>query len=112
MKALHWLSQVKAGVSQYFPNSRLRVQVLRETRVKVHVKIGENAFADLYFREETDRMDYTLIVGEKRRYGLDNLGGWHEHPLNAPESHTPIQAPSPMEALQRLRIAADALALR
>jgi hypothetical protein len=73
MKASQWLTQVKAGVSQYFPTSPLHVQVLRETRVKVHIKIGEDAFADLFFREETGRVDYTLIIGEQRRYGLDNL---------------------------------------
>jgi len=112
MKALQWLTQVKAGARQYFPTSALHVQMLRETRVKVHIEIGEGAFADLFFREETGRVDYTLIVGEKRRYGLDNLGGWHEHPLSAPESHVPIEASSPEDALRRLRAAADALAPR
>jgi hypothetical protein len=109
MNASEWLSRVKAGASQYFPDGSIFAQVLRETRVKVHIQIGEGIFADLFFREETGRVDYALIVGEKRRYGLDNLGGWHEHPLNAPESHVPIEAPPPEEALRRLQMAADAL---
>ncbi len=109
MKAAQWLTQVKAGANQYFPDIPLHAQVLRETRVKVHIEIGADTFADLFFREETGRADYTLIVCAKRRYGLDNLGGWHEHPLSAPESHVPIKAPSPEEALRRLRAAADVL---
>jgi hypothetical protein len=62
-------------------------------------------FADLYFREETGRTDYALIVSGRRRYGLDNLGGWHEHPLHDPATHVPIDPPSPDEALRKLYVA-------
>lgn len=61
MKAAQWLIQVKAGANQYFPDIPLHAQVLRETRVKVHIEIGEGIFADLFFREETGRVDYTLM---------------------------------------------------
>jgi hypothetical protein len=73
MKASQWLTEVKVAAGQHFPGNPFRVQMTRETRVKVHIEIGEDIFADLFFREETGRTDYALIVRGKRRYGLDNL---------------------------------------
>jgi hypothetical protein len=30
----------------------------------------------------------------RRIYGVDNLGGWHEHPLDRPEEHRPCAEPT------------------
>lgn len=102
MKASEWLRAVEAACEQYFPDKPRRQEMLRETRVKVRIEIDPIMFADLFFREETGRTDYALIVNGRRRYGLDNLGGWHEHPLHDPASHVPTDPPSPDEALRKL----------
>ena len=106
MKASEWLSAVEAACHLLFPGKPFRQGATRGTRVKVRIEIGPEMFADLFFREETGRVDYALIVRGQRRYGLDNLGGWHEHPLGDPDSHVPIETPSPEEALRRLYAAA------
>lgn len=80
MKATQWLQAVRAATQKYFPDAGLHIQILRQTRVKVRIEISDDAFVDLFVREETERVDYALIVNNMRRYGLDNLGGWHEHP--------------------------------
>lgn len=105
-----WLTQVSIAVQQHFPQARLDADVVRFTRVTVRVVIDEDRFADLFFREETERTDYALIVNGKRAFGLDNLGGWHEHPLNDPEGHVPCAEPTPAEAVRRLREVSDSLA--
>lgn len=107
MKASEWLRAVNAACEKYFPDKPLQQEVLRETRVKVRVEIGPTMFADFFFREETGRTDYTLIAGGQRQYGLDNLGGWHEHPLGSPGAHVPIDPPSPEEAIRLLCAAVD-----
>ena len=66
----------------------------------------------LFFREETERVDYALIVNNERRYGLDNLGGWHEHPVLQPDIHLPVAAPTPEEALFSVRRAIETLDAR
>lgn len=109
MKASEWLTDVEAACSLLFPGKPFRQEVTRSTRVKARIEIGPNMFADLFFREETGRIDYALIVRGQRRYGIDNLGAWHEHPLDDPDSHVPIDAPSPEEALHRLHAAAGQL---
>ena len=105
-----WLGQVRVAVQCYFPDAPVQVEVVRHTRVTVRVEIGRERFADLFFREETERTDYALIVDGKRVFGIDNLGGWHEHPLSDAGIHRPCPAPTPMEAMQRLREANDSLA--
>ena len=106
MKAPEWLTAVEAARRLLFPGKSFRQEVTRSTRVKARIEIGPEMFADLFFREETGHVDYALIVRGQRRYGLDNLGGWHEHPLGDPDSHVPIETPSPEEALHRLHAAA------
>jgi len=106
MEASEWLTAIEAARRLLFPGKPFRQAVTRGTRVKARIEIGPDMFADLFFREETGRIDYALIVWGQRRYGLDNLGGWHEHPLDNPDSHVPIAMPSPEEALRRLHAAA------
>lgn len=102
-----WLDAARIAAQQFFPNCLYYEQIIRASRVKVRIEIGENIFADLFFREETGRIDYTLIASGERRYGMDNLGGWHEHPLDQPNSHRPVEEPTPGEALRLLRKAFD-----
>ncbi len=107
MKASEWLHAVETACGLLFPGKPLRQEVTRGTRVKARIEIGPDIFVDLFFREETERIDYALIVRGQRRYGMDNLGGWHEHPLDNPDLHIPIAVPSPEEALHRLHAAAS-----
>ncbi len=109
MIASDWLEAVRIAAQHYFPNSAFQEQVIRASRVKVRIEIGENTFADLFFREETSQIDYTLIAFDERRYGMDNLGGWHEHPFDQPNSHQTIEEPAPSEAKSLLRKAFDSL---
>ena len=106
MKASEWLNAVEAACQLLFPGKPFRQEVTRGTRVKARIEIGPDMFVDLFFREETGRIDYALIVRGQRRYGMDNLGGWHEHPMDNPDSYLPIDTPSPSEALRRLHAAA------
>ena len=75
MKASEWLSAVEAACELLFPGKPFRQEVTRGTRVKARIEIGPHMFADLFFREETGRIDYALIVRGQRKYGMDNLGG-------------------------------------
>jgi len=106
MTASEWLRSLEAACKRHFPNSPLRYEITRETRVKARLEIDPSMFADFFFREETGRIDYALIVNGQRQYGLDNLGGWHEHPIEDPDSHVPIDAPSPNGAIERVSEAA------
>jgi len=109
VKAAEWLAAVQEAASQHLPHSIIRSEVLRKTRVKVRIDISEDVFADLFFREETGRIDYTLVVLGLRYYGIDNLGDWHEHPVGQPHLHVPVSPLTPAAAIQRLSKAVEGL---
>ena len=109
MKSSDWLTAVQVAADKYFLNSPFHIEVIRGTRVKIRIEIGNEIFADLFFREETGRIDYTLIFEGRRFYGMDNLGGWHEHPVGMPETHRSIEEPNPEEAIRNLRNAVEIL---
>ena len=109
MTADEWRALVIAAAQTYWPAALIDSPVVRATRVKIRLKIDEERLLDLFFREETGRIDYSLIVGGQRAFGIDNLGGWHEHPLDDPDGHIPCDEPTPGEALRRLKAASDIL---
>jgi hypothetical protein len=109
VKADEWLVAVQEAASQYLPHGIIHSEMLRKTRVKVRIDISEDAFADLFFREETGRVDYTLIVSGLRYYGIDNLGDWHEHPVGHPQQHIAIGPLTPVTAIERLSKAVEKL---
>ena len=51
---------------RYFPDAELRVEIVRFTRVTARIEITKDRFADLFFRDETQRMDYAWIVESAR----------------------------------------------
>ena len=100
---------VQTAAANLFPHRPLQLTIIRATRLKARIDLGLDQFVDIFFWEETQRVDFALIVAGQRVFGLDNLGGWHEHPIHDPSQHIPCPEPTPEEALRRLREAANSL---
>lgn len=86
-----------------FPDALVDVTIVRHTRLKARIDLEKGCHVDIFFREETQRIDYALICGGTRLFGLDNLKGWHYHPLEEPSQHIPCAAPTPVQALAQIR---------
>jgi len=71
--------------------------------LKARIGLGKAKYVDVFFREETQRIDYALIVADTRVFGLDNLKGWHCHPFGNPDQHILCAEPTPEEALKQIR---------
>ncbi len=104
-----WLSQVQESIAKYFPKIEPRIEIVRHTRVTIRFDLNDVTFVALFFREETERVDYALIVKDQRVFGIDNLDGWHIHPLRNPDLHEACDEVAPSEAIRRLREASDTL---
>jgi|GEM_PF-1266264 len=104
-----WLSEVRGAITQYFPKIEPRIEIVRHTRVTIRFDLNDVTVVALFFREETERVDYALIVSDQRVFGIDNLDGWHIHPLGNPEAHESCDEMTPLEAIRRLREASDTL---
>jgi hypothetical protein len=109
LTADEWLAEVQKAITQYFPNIEPRIELVRHTRITIRFELNDATFVALFFREETERVDYALIVNDQRVFGIDNLDGWHIHPLGNPDAHEPCDEMTPTEAMRRLREASDAI---
>jgi len=51
--------------------------------------LADGSFVDAFYNEATGRASFALIKDARRIFGADNAGGWHWHPFEAPDTHTP-----------------------
>jgi hypothetical protein len=71
----------------------LKIGVLDATDVTlmVRIEIIPSIFFQIYRNLKKNKLNMALVFGNNRIYGIDIEGGiTHEHPLENPESHVPI----------------------
>ena len=66
------------------------VMRLTATAIKLRIETTAGGYIDAFFNEQTGTTAYALIDGDKRIFGADNTGGWHQHPFHDPTRHDPI----------------------
>ena len=71
-------------------------------------RVEDDLFLRFYFNELTQTIAFALIRenDEKQRiWGIDrdNRRGWHEHPVDAPADHRPIEPVPVAQIVARLR---------
>jgi hypothetical protein len=57
------------------------------TWLRLRTYLIDESFVEAFFNEETQRTAFAWIKDGTRVLGADNTGGWHWHPLDAPEDH-------------------------
>lgn len=56
------------------------------------IEIFPVIYVQIYRNIKKNKLNMALIIGNERIYGVDDEGGFfHEHPAQAPTSHTPIE---------------------
>lgn len=60
-------------------------------------------FIDIFYNPKNDRTDFALIHNTQRIFGYDNLGGWHRHPAESPESHISCDEPPLEQVFQEMK---------
>ncbi len=71
------------------------VPVLRRlspTSINLRVDLTVGGFVDAFYNEETGTTAFAWIRDGRRVFGADNTGGWHIHPLEAPQQHLPLRS--------------------
>jgi hypothetical protein len=59
------------------------------TWMRLRAYLIDESFIETFFNEATQKIAFARIKGGDRIFGADNTGGWHWHPLGAPEKHIP-----------------------
>lgn len=85
---------LRAVAAEVLPAAR--VVVVRRTMIacKMRVELGARRFIDVFFNARNQRMDLSLIEGDRRSFGYDNLGAWHRHPTERPDRHEACDPPT------------------
>lgn len=82
-----FLEEIERVKSRFFPS--LNLIIIR------------NLF-DTYYNAENDRKDFAIIYQGKRILGYDNLGEWHKHPFENPNSHLKCEEPEIEEIFREI----------
>lgn len=100
--------QLAYGLSTYVPGGYLQMDEMNPIRLKARYHIGASLFIDIFYAIRTQKISFAVVQERERLFGIDNLGGWHCHPLGKPEDHKPIDEPSIEEIVSRCAIAIEA----
>lgn len=71
--------------------------IRRLSTVSINLRLNTTAggFIDVFYNEQAGTTACAMIRQGQRLFGTDNTGGWHVHPFDDPESHTPLPAAMP-----------------
>lgn len=86
-----------------FPDSEWEVGEQNPFRLKAHILLSPGLFIDIFYSARTRRIDFALIKGAERVFGIDNLNGWHRHPFGGVEQHQAIAEPGLAEIFSEIK---------
>jgi hypothetical protein len=87
--------QLRALCRRFFPNAILVLRSRRIRSLSCRIHVTSLIFIDIYYNEQSDRLDFSTIQAEQRVFGYDNAGGgWHRHPFGQPDRHEPCAEPT------------------
>ena len=102
-KLSQFADRVRQAAFLAFPEASFAVVEKRKYLLKIRVGFSEKTFIDIFYNPKNDRTDFALMRNEQRIFGYDNLGGWHRHPAEDPQSHIPCDEPLIDQVLQEMK---------
>lgn len=94
MDAFEFSRQAIKTCSEYSFIQRLEILLLDEPVAKIKAEVVDNIFINIFYNAETLKLSFSLINGNRRIFGADNLMNWHMHPFENPELHVETAAVS------------------
>ena len=102
-----FLEKTKELSEIHFPDAKIQIREYSKFRLKLRLVFSVDFFVEVFYAPQTSRTSFAMINDEKRIFGIDNLGGWHRHPLEDPAKHITISKPNMDEIFNSLRNAKD-----
>ncbi len=88
-------------IRESFPPCAIEVTEQNSFRLKARITIRLAVFIDVFYSARTRRTSIAVIREGKRAFGVDNLGGWHVHPVGENHVHLAIEEPAPEDLFRR-----------
>jgi hypothetical protein len=77
-----------------FSGMQWEIQEQNVFRLKARALLSPGLLIDIFYSARTMRIDFALIKGAERVFGIDNLNGWHRHPFGEVGQHQAIREPT------------------
>ena len=90
----------RAAATAVFPDAQVALARRTVVAVKLRLDLTSGRFVDVFFNARNQRTDLSLIDGDRRVFGYDNLGEWHRHAAGESERHESCPQPT-LEAFLR-----------
>ncbi len=106
-KLAQFENRVQQAATNIFPHIVLSVTAKGRYRLTIRVELSAKTFIDIFYNPKNDRTDFALIHENQRIFGYDNLGGWHRHSVEDPQTHTPCDEPLFDQVFQEMKAIFD-----
>lgn len=77
----------------------------KATTARIKIYLQPKGLLNIYYNQVLRIQSFALIMDNNRVWGLDrdNKFGWHEHPVDNPETHESTKEHSIAEIIERLK---------
>jgi hypothetical protein len=89
--------EVQKLAKEYLPAAKIETREINPFRLKMRLVLSPALFIDIFYGAGKRRIDFALIKERKRIFGIDNLAGWHKHPVGEPDRHESVKEMSLQE---------------
>lgn len=104
-----FIGQLKLAITKVLPHHTLKIVELNPHRFKGRITLTSGKKIDIFYGCKKGRIDFALIDENKRIWGVDNLGGWHLHPLCDEKEHTKAEYTSVEQIVRELKAVIEKL---
>ncbi len=91
----------------HFPDTEIQIREYSKFRIKLRLVLSVDLFVEIFYASQTGKASFALIEENERIFGIDNLGGWHRHPLGKSTNHVDIAKPELYEIFESLKSAKE-----
>lgn len=104
-----FIEQLKLSLTRVIPPFPLKVVELNPHRFKGRITLASGRNVDIFYGCKKGRIDFALIDKNERIWGIDNLGGWHLHPLWNEKEHIKVEYTSVEQIVRELKAVIEKL---
>ncbi len=104
-----FIDQLKLAMARFTPHLTLKIIEENPHRLKGRIKLASGRNVDVFYGSKKGRIDFALIDGNQRIWGVDNLGGWHFHPIGNEKEHIKAKYTTVYQIVRELKVIIEKL---
>ncbi len=104
-----FIEQLKLSITSFIPHLTLKIIEENPHRFKGRIKLASGRNVDVFYGSKKGRIDFALIEENQRIWGVDNLGGWHFHPIGNEREHIKAKYTNVDQIVRELKVIIEKL---